>query len=79
MIKPQAGIPVFAGFLMGLHSGTAAESNAEFQIIAQTGANPPPLVPNTVNVLKADVAARSPSAAESSPKGMWIQNWNDPQ
>ena len=32
-----------------------------------------------MNVLKANVAARSASTVESSPKGMWIQSWNDPQ
>ena len=30
------------------------------------------------HVLKANVAARSVSRAESVPKGFWIQIWNDP-
>jgi hypothetical protein len=79
MIKPQAGILVFVALLIGLHFPAAAQSNAEPQTIAQSGFNPLPLDPNTVNVLKANVAARSPSTAENSPKGMWIQSWNDPQ
>jgi hypothetical protein len=32
-----------------------------------------------VNVLKANAAARSATTAESTPKGMWIQSWSDPQ
>ena len=60
MTKPQAGILIVAALLIGLHSRTAAQqSNAGPQTIAQSGANPLPLDPNTVNVLKANVAARS--------------------
>ena len=80
MTKPQAGILIIAALLIGLHSRTAAQqSNAGPQTIAHSGANPLQLDPGTVNVLKANVAARSASLAESAPKGFWIQSWNDPQ
>ena len=80
MTKPQAGILVITALLIGLLSRTAAQhSNAGPKTIAQSGANPLQLDPDTVNVLKANVAARSASLAESSPKGFWIQSWNDPQ
>src|ERR1035441_1144772 len=80
MIKPQAGILVIAALLIGLHSRTAAQqSNAGPQIIAQSGDDLLQLYPDMVNVLKANVAARSASLAESAPKGFWIQSWNDPQ
>jgi hypothetical protein len=78
MIKPQAGILFIAALLIGAHS-PAQQSNAEPQTIAQSGANPLPLDPNTANVLKANLAARSVSTAESAPKGFWIQSWSDPQ
>lgn len=32
-----------------------------------------------MSVLKANVATRSASLAESAPKGFWIQRWSDPQ
>src|SRR5277367_2480114 len=82
MTKPQAGILFIfiATFLIGVPFSTAAQqSNAEPQTIAQSGANPLPLDPNIVNVLKANSAARSVSTTESLPKGMWIQSWSDPQ
>ena len=79
MTKPQAVILVFAALLSGTHSRAVAQSSAEPQTTAQSGANPLPLDPNTVNVLKANAAARSTTTAESAPKGMWIQSWNDPQ
>jgi hypothetical protein len=79
MTKPQAGI-VIATLLIGLHLPTAAQqSNAGPQAIAHRGASSLQLDPDTVNVLKANVAARSASLAESTPKGFWIQSWNDPQ
>jgi hypothetical protein len=79
MANPQAGILVITAVLIGLHSCAAAQqSNAGLQSIAQSGANPLELDPDTVNVLKANVAARSASLAESVPKGFWIQSWNDP-
>jgi len=37
------------------------------------------LQPNAVNALKANLAQRSASTAESTPKGFWIQNWNNAQ
>jgi Alpha-L-fucosidase len=78
MTKPQAEILLISALLIGLHSRSAAQqSNAGPQTIAQSGANPLQLDPNTVNVLKANVAARSASLAESAPKGFWIQSWND--
>src|ERR1039458_8118821 len=80
MTKPRAGILVIAALLIGLPPRTAAQqSNAGREAIAQSGANPLPLDPNTVNVLKANAAARSATTAESAPKGMWIQSWSDPQ
>ncbi|HEX3572041.1 MAG TPA: hypothetical protein VHU44_14580 [Acidobacteriaceae bacterium] len=81
MTKPQAEILFIAALLIGAHSPAAAQqqSNAEPQAIAQSGANPLPLDPNTVNVLKANAAARSATTAEGAPKGMWIQSWSDPQ
>ena len=80
MTRRQAAISFIATLLIGVPSGTAAQqSNAEPQTIAQSGANPLPLDPNTVNVLKANAAARSATTAESAPKGMWIQSWSDPQ
>ena len=80
MTKPHAGILFIAALLIGAHSPTAAQqSDAEPQTIAQSGANPLPLDPNTVNALKANLAARSVSTTESAAKGMWIQSWSDPQ
>lgn len=80
MNKPQAGTLLISALLIGLCSrGMAQQSNAEHDTIAQSEANPLPLDPNTVNALKANVAARSASTTESAPKGFWIQNWNDPQ
>lgn len=80
MTKPQAGILFIAVLLIGAHSPAAAQqSDAEPQTIAQSGANPLPLNPNTVNALKANLAARSVSTTESAAKGMWIQSWSDPQ
>jgi hypothetical protein len=80
MTKPQAGILVITALLIGFDSRTAAQhSNAGPQTLGQSGANPLQLDPDTVNVLKANVAARSASLAESAPKGFWIQSWNDPQ
>ena len=80
MTKPQAGILFIAALLIGAHSPTAAQqADAEPQTIAQSGANPLPLDPNTVNALKANLAARSVSTTESAAKGMWIQSWSDPQ
>ena len=80
MTRWQAGTLFIATFLIGVPSSTAAhQSNAEPQAIAQSGANPLPLGPNKVNVLKANLAARSISTAESAPKGFWIQSWNDPR
>jgi Alpha-L-fucosidase len=71
MTKPQTGIVVIAVLLIGLHSAG--------QAIAPRGASSLQFDPDTVNVLKANVAARSASLAESAPKGFWIQSWNDPQ
>ena len=80
MTRRQAAISFIATLLIGVPSGTAAqESNPAPQAVAQSGANPLPLDPNTVNVLKANVAARSATTAEGAPKGMWIQSWSDPQ
>ena len=80
MIRRQAAISFIATLLIGVPSVTAGQqSNTEPQTIEQSGANPLPLDPNTVNVLKANAAARSTTTAESAPKGMWIQSWNDPQ
>jgi hypothetical protein len=68
MTKPQAGILVIAALLIGLHSRTAAQqSNVGPQTIAHSGANPLQLDPGTVNVLKANVAARSASLEKPSP------------
>lgn len=78
MTKSKAGILVIAALLIGLHSRTAAQSSTKPQIIAQSGANPHPLDPNTLNVLRANVAARSSSTAENSPKGMWTEIWKVP-
>src|ERR1017187_5806578 len=75
MTKPQAGILVVAALLIGFHSRIAAQQpNAGHQSIAQSGADPLKLDPDTVNVLNANVAARSASLAESAPKGFWIQS-----
>jgi hypothetical protein len=71
MTKPQTGIVVIAALLISLHSAG--------QAIAPRGASSLQFDPDTVNVLKANVAARSASLAESAPKGFWIQSWNDPQ
>ena len=80
MTRRQAGILVIATFLIEVPFCTVAQqTNAELQTIAQSGANPLQLDPNTVNVLKANAAARSATTAESAPKGMWIQSWNDTQ
>ena len=82
MKSPQVAIPLVlvTALLGGLHWRVVARQSASgSQIIAQSGIDPLPLDPNTVNVLKANVAARSASTAESAPKGMWIQSWNDPQ
>ncbi len=85
MTKPQArilqfGILLVAALPIGLDSRTTAQKpSAAPQTIAQSGADPLPLDPNKVNVLKANASARSATTAESSPKGMWIQNWSDPQ
>lgn len=63
-------------------SGNAERSSADSQFdsstVAQGGLNPFPLDEGAINALKANVAERSASTAESDPKGMWIQNWNDP-
>jgi len=80
MTEPRVGILVIAALLIGLHPRTAAqELDPAPQTIAQSGADPLPLDPNTVNVLKANAATRSANTAESAPKGMWIQSWSDPQ
>lgn len=82
MKRPQVAIPLVlaAALLGGLHSRVAARQSASgSQVVAQSGIDPLPLDPNTVNALKANMAARNASTAESAPKGMWIQNWNDPQ
>ncbi len=69
-----------AVLLMGSHCLIAAPPiRDEVQTIAQSGADPLPIDPNTVNVLKASLAERSLSTAESMPKGFWIQGWNDSQ
>jgi hypothetical protein len=70
---------VAAVFLIGSHGLIAAPQRGdEFQTIAQSGADPLPIIPSAVNVLKANLAERSSSTAESEPKGFWIQGWNDP-
>lgn len=80
MNKQQVGILLMTTLLIGSQSSSAAQQSiTEPQTIAQSGANPLVLDPNTVNVLKANVAARSASTAESAPKGFWIQSWNDPE
>jgi hypothetical protein len=79
MKSAQAGILLAIVFLVGLHSHAAEQSTGGAQTIAQTGADPLPIDPNEINALKANVAERSASTAESAPKGFWIQNWNDPQ
>ena len=80
MTKPQAGILIIAALLIGLHSRAAAQqSTAGLLTIAQSGANPIQLDPDTVNILKANMAERSASLAESAPEGFWIQSWNDQQ
>jgi hypothetical protein len=80
MTKLQSGILLISALCLGLHSRAAVQqSNAGPQTVAQSGPNPLQLNPNTVNVLKANVAARSASLAESAPKGFWIQSWNDSQ
>jgi hypothetical protein len=80
MTKLQSGILLISALCLGLHSRAAVQqSNAETQTVAQSGPNPLQLNPHTVNVLKANVAARSASLAESAPKGFWIQSWNDSQ
>ncbi len=56
-----------------------SEACAQEQAIPQSGAVPLPINPSEVNALKANVAARSASTQESEPRGVWIQNWNDPQ
>ncbi len=80
MTEPRVRILVIAALLIGLHPRTAAqELDPAPQTIAQSGADPLPLDPNTVNVLKANAATRSANTAESAPKGMWIQSWSDPE
>ena len=80
MTKPQAGILMIAALLIGLNSQTAAQQpNVESQTIPQSGDVPLQLSINTVNILKANVAARSATLTESEAKGFWIQSWNDPQ
>jgi hypothetical protein len=70
---------VAAVFLIGSHGLIAApQTGNESQTIAQSGADPLPIIPSAVNVLKANLAERSSSTAESEPKGFWIQGWNDP-
>jgi hypothetical protein len=78
MTRPRA--LVVAALLIGVGSITAAQQSAVVsQTIEQSGSNPIQLDPNTVNALKANVAERSATTAESAPKGMWIQSWSDPQ
>jgi hypothetical protein len=75
----QVAIMVAAVFLIGSHGLTAApQTGDQSQTIAQSGADPLPIIPSAVNVLKANLAERSSSTAESEPKGFWIQGWNDP-
>ena len=70
---------VAAVFLIGSHCLIAApQTGGESQTIAQSGADPLPIIPSAVNVLEANLAERSSSTAESEPKGFWIQGWNDP-
>ena len=79
MKRPQAGMLLVA-LLIGLHSRVATQQSAVgSQTITQRGAYPLPLDPKTVNVLKANLASRSASTMDSTPKGFWIQSWNDPQ
>jgi hypothetical protein len=81
MKRPQAGMLLILGLLIGLlHPPVAPQqSTAGSQMISQSGVGPLALDPNTINVLKANVAARNASMAESAPKEFWIQSWNDPQ
>src|ERR1700722_16039958 len=80
MTRPQAAILVIAALPIGLHSRTTAQQFGDApQTIAQSGASPLQLDSATVNVLKANVAARSASLTESEPKGFWIQSWNNPR
>ena len=82
MKRPQAAIlhALVAALLAGSHSHVAAQQSMSGSgVIAQSGSDPLPIDPKTVNVLKANVAARTASTAESAPEGFWIQSWNDPQ
>ena len=80
MKRLQAGILLVVAVLVGscLRVG-AQQPSVSAQIVGQSGIDPLPLSPNMVNALKANVAARGASLAESAPKGMWIQSWNDQQ
>jgi Alpha-L-fucosidase len=79
MKRPQAGM-LLVGLLIGLHSRVATQqSTVGSQTITQRRADPLLLDPKTVNVLKANLASRSASTMDSTPKGFWIQSWNDPQ
>ena len=79
MFTAQVASMVAAVFLIGSHCLIAApQTGDESQTIAQSGADPVPIIPSAVNLLKANLAERSSSTAESEPKGFWIQAWNDP-
>ena len=80
MSRAQVTSMVAAVFLIGSHCLIVApQTRDESQTIVQSGADPLPIVPSAVNVLKASLAERSLSTAESVPKGFWIQGWNDSQ
>jgi hypothetical protein len=75
----QVASIVAAVFLIGSHCLIAApQAGDKSQTIAQSGVDPLPIIPSAVNVLKANLAERSSSTAESEPAGFWIQSWNDP-
>ena len=70
---------ISALLLIGSHCLHATEPKDETQTVAQNNGSSFAMNPNSVTVLKADLAERSPSITESKPKGMWVQGWNDPQ
>lgn len=80
MSRTRVASIIAAFFFIGLHCLNAApQTRDESKTVVQNNADSFVMNANGVTMLKASVANRSASTAESEPKGMWIQGWNDPQ
>jgi len=80
MSRVQVASIITAFFLIGSHCLNAApQTGDESQTVRQDSADSLAMNPSAVNVLKANLAKRSPTTAESRPIGFWIQGWRDPQ